>query len=54
MKRDDNIDKVFLPEAREVYKAPVIETIEIRVERGYQATGDESDDLGTPIGGGSW
>jgi len=58
MKRDNNINKVFLPEAREVYKAPVIETVEVMVERGFQATGnkDESDSLGggTPNGNGSW
>jgi len=55
MRRDSIIDLTFLPEAREVYEAPVIETVEVRVERGFQATGDGSDELGErPDDGGSW
>ena len=33
-----------LPESKEAYEAPVIEIAEVRVERGFQASGDGVDD----------
>ena len=35
MKRDNHINVVFLAEAREAYMAPVVEMVEVRVEKGF-------------------
>jgi hypothetical protein len=51
------ITTVNLAETKEVYEAPIIKTIEVRVEQGFQQTGssqDESETLNTPGGRGSW
>ena len=52
MKRENNLNVAFLPEAREVYEAPVIETVEVRVEKGFQVSG--SDGLDPPGDDESW
>ena len=47
------------PGVKETYEVPVIETVEVRVERGFQGTGGGSGDLGGEGGNpggtdGSW
>jgi hypothetical protein len=44
MKRESKAKIVSLQETKEVYQAPVIETVEVRVELGFQATGIASPD----------
>jgi len=48
-----NILTQILLEPKEAYKAPFIEVVDVRVERGFQASGDEDgdgvdDDKGDP------
>ena len=38
MEKENNINMDSLAEKREVYKAPVIEMVEVRVEQGFQIT----------------
>ena len=35
----ENINMEGLMESREAYEAPVIETVEVRIEQGFQETG---------------
>jgi len=54
MEKNNQLNPVSLLD-RELYEAPVVEIVEVRVERGFQSTG-ESDELGggTPGGGKTW
>jgi len=55
MKTENRINPANEPEAKEAYAAPAVEIVEVMVERGFQASGDESDDLsGDPDGRGSY
>jgi len=40
MERENKIVPTNLSETRETYEAPVIETIEVRVEQGFQLSPD--------------
>jgi hypothetical protein len=58
--KNNQLNPAEKAESKELYEAPVIETIEVRVEQGFQLTGggtgsgNESEDLSTPGGKGSW
>lgn len=39
------------PETKEVYRAPVIETVEVRVEQGFGTYGGGRDDIPNAPGG---
>ena len=39
-----NILTSVLPKSKKAYEAPAIEIIEVRVERGFQESGDGIDD----------
>jgi len=39
-----NLLTPVLPKPKEAYEAPVIEIIEVKVEQGFQASGDGVDD----------
>ena len=56
MERDNQINQPSLLETRELYEAPAIEVVEVRVERGFQDSEEtESEGLeGRPGGIGSW
>ena len=44
MKTENLINPASFPETKEVYEAPVIETVEIKVERGFEDSILESDE----------
>ena len=56
MKAENRINQANASEAKEAYAAPAVEIVEVMVERGFQATGDESDGLSgdNPDGKGSY
>ena len=51
MKRD-NVNIVFLTEAREAYMAPVVEMVEVRVEKGFELSGSPGEGSGQEEGKG--
>jgi len=45
METENKTAMAILPETKEVYEAPVIQTVEVRVEQGFQISGPgEIDD----------
>jgi len=41
-------------ETSEMYEAPDILTIEVKVEQGFQKSGDETDGIGDGVGDKTW
>ena len=46
MKTENKTAMAVLPDTKEMYEAPVIQTVEVRVEQGFQISGpgDTDDD----------
>jgi hypothetical protein len=40
---------VFIQDSKETYEAPVIETVEVRVEQGFQASPSSPNDGFNPV-----
>ena len=52
MEKETKTAPVNVPETKEAYEAPVIETIEVRVEQGFQASLGDPRNPGDGGGGG--
>ena len=48
MKTKHLINTANIPETMEVYEAPVIETVEVQIEQGFQLSSPASPDDGNP------
>jgi len=46
MEKDNKITTAYLPEIKEMYEAPIIKMVEVKVEQGFQASPGEPE---TPV-----